>query len=203
MTMNNEHDLEALDLYALGALDEEEAAKVDRHVAECDLCARRLGDAERTVTAMLEREYAPRSRYRAFIGIGVAAALLLWIVPIGLLGGEVGRLHTAQLADATAVSALVHSHFLHVPFKPATPNAPRAKVLYGRSDPWLYVVADGSEPLEVRVVQAGSAVQRSVGTLRTVGGESSLFARAPHVRDVLLVRDGKTVARARLVGKDD
>lgn len=203
MTMNNEHDPEALDLYALGALDEEQAAKVARHVRDCDLCARRLGDAERTVTAMLERDYAPRSRSRAYIGIGAAAALLLWILPLGLLGGEVGRLHAVQLADATAVSALVHSHFLHVPFRAVAANAPHAKVLYGRSDPWLYVVADGSEPLEVRVVQAGSPLQHSVGTLRSAGGESSLFARTPHVRDVLLVRDGKTVARARLIGKDD
>jgi len=201
--MNNGHDFEALDLYALGTLDEERAAEIDRHVRECDMCAKRLGEAERTVTALLEREYAPaRRRLTYWIPATVAAALLLWVVPLGLLGSEVAKLHNAQLADATAVTALVHSHFLHVPFTAAT-DAPRAKVLYGRSDPWLYVVADGDEGLQVAVSAAGSANPRIVGTLRKVGQESTLFARAAHVREVMLLRDGKPVARAKLLGKND
>ncbi|MBV9270887.1 MAG: zf-HC2 domain-containing protein [Candidatus Eremiobacteraeota bacterium] len=201
--MNNEHDFEALDLYALGTLDEGRAADVDRHVSECAVCAKRLGEAEQTVTALLERQYAPQRGIKFWMPAAVAAALLLWLVPLGLLGNEVRTLHTAQIADATAVSALVHSHFLHVPFKSITNDAPRAKVLYGRSDPWLYVVADNGEGLEVAVSGAGQPRPQVVGTLRKVGEESSLFARASHVREVVLLRNGVPIARATLLGKND
>lgn len=202
--MNNEHDFEALDLYALGTLDEGRAAEIDRHVHECDMCAKRLGEAEQTVTALLERDYAPaRRRVTYWIPTAAAAAFVLWIVPLGLLGSEVGKLHDAQLADATAVTALVHSHFLHVPFSAVAPDVPRAKVLYGRSDPWLYVVADGDEGLQVAVSTGGTGNPQIVGTLRKVGQESTLFARAAHVREVTLLRGGKPVARAKLLGKND
>jgi len=201
--MNNEHDFEALDLYALGTLDEQQAAETEAHVRGCALCAKYLGEAEQTVTALLERDYAPARRRIFWMPSAIAAALVLWLVPLGLLGSEVGRLHNAQIAEATAVSALVHSHFLHVPLQPSAAGAPRAKVLYGRTDPWLYVVSDGTEPLAVAVIQTGSSEPHEIGALKSVGGQSTLFARAPHVREVLLIRDGKPVARARLLGKND
>src|SRR5690242_15465164 len=55
---NSPHIGEAAELYAAGQLDAAEVVVVDAHVAECEACLRRLGEAEETVLA-LERALKP------------------------------------------------------------------------------------------------------------------------------------------------
>ena len=70
----NAHIGENAELYALGVLDERTRALVDAHASNCEACAARLGEAERTIAlieedaempASLDRRMRPRSRARA------------------------------------------------------------------------------------------------------------------------------------------
>ncbi|MGH7729430.1 MAG: anti-sigma factor, partial [Vulcanimicrobiaceae bacterium] len=54
------HIEDAAELYALGALEPDEAAQVEAHLASgCDDCARRVGRAERMVAEM-EAAHVPQ-----------------------------------------------------------------------------------------------------------------------------------------------
>ena len=52
--MRDDHIGENAELYALGELDELEAARVERHARTCAACSSRLGDAEATVLQLVE-----------------------------------------------------------------------------------------------------------------------------------------------------
>lgn len=50
--MTTEHVDELIDLYALGALEPDEAARVDEHLAECARCRMQLDEAQRLTSLM-------------------------------------------------------------------------------------------------------------------------------------------------------
>ena len=190
------------ELYALGALPEIERAAADAHIAQCPQCARRVGEAEEAVAALVTPEpvspqldrrvraafaRAPLPRY---LYGAVAAALILGLLP------SVAFWQRSQVADTAqqqALSAMVHSHFLHAPFQKLAPDAPAAKVIYARTGEWLYVIATTGKNLTV------SANGRALGSLSGNGTERMLFvAHPPAVKTIELWDGTRAIARAAM-----
>lgn len=135
--MRDDHIGENAELYALGELDELEAARVERHARACAACSSRLGDAEATVLQLIEaggaatvpqaldrrvRFAQPVSPTRAWIG-AVAAAFVLGLLPWGWTMTQPRQNGTAQ----PAVDAMLVGHFSHAPLLPLKPARRRPK----------------------------------------------------------------------------
>lgn len=164
-----DHPDDDLEAYALGLLDAERGAAIDAHVAACDACARRLGEAEATVAALVEGEYAaepPERSPRARPARTVARALGL-AATFALVAGGLGaldlQLSTALRDDGTLVRNMVASHFVHAQFHSPSGTELEAKVVYERHGRWYEVLAteiDASYRIAV-ISPAGSSVVRA------------------------------------------
>jgi hypothetical protein len=194
--MNDEHPDDALELYALGALDRDEARAVDEHVARCVRCSRRLGEAERTIVALDEltvpvfeppAELASRiaTSARAVVPLvprptwnlarwGTLAACLA-VAAVGVTGtSEVVRDRATIASDDRALSAIAVSHFAHTTFTKNVVDAPTAKVLWGKSPHWLYVIVD-SAACACDVVATTAQGERDYGVPSVRGATATLF----------------------------
>lgn len=207
--MTTEHVAELAELYALGTLDDRERALVDAHVQTCDECAARLGEAEATVEQLVQpRSPSPaldRRMSAAFRTRGswrwtaplVAAAFVVGLLPsLAMWSGVFGRASFAS-DQQQAVTAMVGSHFVHAPFVPVDPAAPKAKVIYGRTGDWRYIVAQTARPYDVAVVSNGHPVW--LGTLHVSGDAGELFVpHAPAGNEYLLREGARVIARVML-----
>jgi hypothetical protein len=195
------------ELYALGQLGEADCLRIEGHLQHCTECARRVGDAEATVLRLIEADAneVPASSLPARLRSGafawrwiaaVAAAFVVGLLP--WIGNEVRRAPVAPADQQVVMTALLHSHFLHAPFVASVAGVPAAKVIYGRGGGWLYVLAAaGQKPLQIAVEQG--AKQTVVATLPA--GESTraaYVALATRADAVLLLEDGRAVARANV-----
>jgi hypothetical protein len=209
------HVTELAELYALGTLDERERALVDAHVRGCDACAARLGEAEATVAQLvvertpsreLDRRmraaFTARTPLRArlpwrWAAPLAAAAFVLGLIPSLLLWSGVFGAGSFAGDQQQAVQAMVNSHFAHAPFVPVAPDAPKAKLIYGRTGGWRYIVAQTAKPYDVAVQSGAQTV--SLGKLRVSGNAAVLFIeRAPAAREYLLREGSRIVARVTL-----
>jgi len=197
------HIDELAELYALGSLEPAEQSQVEAHIEGCEACRRRVSDAEHVVLALAEtqpqiepsrshlRAPAPSSALR--FAMGLAAGLIL---PLLILLPVAFRARQSQEQTDVALSALVNSHFNHVAFTGKTSDAPMAKLLYARTGEWLYVIVvrpRGDLTVELRSAQG----VRAVGTIAGNAADGSLFiARPGSVQEVLLARNGLTLAAA-------
>jgi anti-sigma factor RsiW len=195
----NEHLEEDAELYALGALPDAERAAAEAHIAQCDACARRIGEAEGTV-AVLVRPQAPssqldrrvhaifarRSNVRAFYPL-VAAALIVALLPGTFFWQRDRDLRASDAVSRQAVAAMIHSHFLHAQFVKLSPDAPAAKAIFARNGAWLYVIAVTGRDLTL------SAGGRVLGELSGTGNERALFVERPPATKSLLLSDGARV----------
>lgn len=191
---DTDHVGEDAELYALGALDEAGAARVERHVRDCGSCARRVGEAEATVLQLVPaQDAAPplgvlrfeRRAARAGWPAAVAAALLIGLLPWGM-----SRLHPAAGSGADqAQTAMLDGHFAHAPFVARVPGAPRGKLIYALRGGWLYViVAPGRDALDVAVVRAHT---RSVVASIPPGATTrSAFVRTHGRPNAVVLLDG-------------
>ena len=218
MTRHLGEDAEA---YALGLLDAGERAEIDRHVAECAVCLRRLGEAEASAArlAALLPQTAPSEALRARLmsstsgrvvplarrspgplrnwGFAIAAAFAL---AAGTSWYQIGVLQQRLTVDQLAVATLVHSHFRHVGMTNTSAAAGlSAKVVYARDGSWLYVLVDGaSGALDVNATIDGKVW--SCGRAMRQGETATLFVHPPRKpQAVELTRDGAIVARATLI----
>jgi hypothetical protein len=115
----------------------------------------------------------------------LAASLAL--VAIGVTGtNEVLRDRATIASDDRAFSAIAVSHFAHTTFTKVVPNAPTAKVLWGKTPHWLYVIVD-SPACDCSVVGTTGSGERDLGTPSTRGATATLF-----------VPDGDGVTRIEL-----
>lgn len=186
--MNGVHLGDDAELYALGALEPAERAAVESHLADCEECAVRVGNAEDVAAALAAAlpQYEPPARLGVrltgrygsalpFRGAAMWAALAVAATIVAGFFGWQGAAYRSQQARQTlAFTTLVNSHFLHVPMQRSNPAAPNAKVLYARDGSWLYVLAD--KPVNgLHVVLLRRGVQRDAGTLVAAGGAASLF----------------------------
>jgi anti-sigma factor RsiW len=209
--MLDDHIGENAELYALGQLDELEASRVERHVRTCDVCAKRLGEAEEAVLCLIEScdvaaeppaELDRRVRFsgqppRAWIA-AVAAAFLVGLLPWGVTTvrhSDEGSGSNQQLA----MNAMLAGHFLHTPVAALVPGAPHAKVIYPREGGWLYVlVGAASQSLDVVAVtgnQRTTIASIAPGTA-TRGAFVEIVQR---VSSVELLESGTPVGSARIV----
>jgi hypothetical protein len=217
--MNEEHPDESLELYALGALDRDEARAVDEHVASCAQCSRRLGDAERAVVALDElavpvfeppaelanriaessRRVVPLApRTRPNLARWSALAACIAVAAIGVTGtNEVLRDRATIASDDRAFSAIAVSHFAHTTFTNVVPDAPTAKVLWGKSPHWLYVIVD-STACECDVIATTAQGERDFGAPSPRGATATLFVPdADGVTRVELRRGATVLSAAR------
>lgn len=205
----HEHIEELAELYALGVLDDAERASVDAHAQSCALCARRLGEAEQFIADTIAEDepsgaldvrvraaFAPKRAFAPRWGSLVAAAFVLGLLP-GLLFAALYRpAQPFQTDRDRAIGAMVNSHFLHAQFKPLAPDAPKAKVIYGRSQPWRYFVAQTTHAYTVRAENANGA--SVLGALHVSGDAAELFVPQTSARSFVLVDGARVVARVRL-----
>lgn len=202
------HIGEDAELYALGALTGEERRAVDEHVRTCDLCAAELGQAEAAVAAAIVPSEPPLSLDRrmrtAFaaplpwrrIAPLLAACFVLGLLPLfALLPG-----HRDTSQHDRAVAALVNSHFAHVAFTAVTPDAPKAKLLYGRGvTGWRLIVAQTAHAYGVRGIANGHEVD--FGTLQISGASGELFVPQTPVRVFELYDGNREVSRSVIPGR--
>jgi hypothetical protein len=209
------HVAEMAELYALGALDPQERAHVDAHVATCAACERALGEAEATVTMLDDLTVARATpparlghriaasaqagspvragRPRAvFTGWYATAASIAFVLGIG--GGVTAdRMATAGKSngpDDRALATLATAHFLHESFRADAPGAPAAKVIYARDGGWLYVIVDAPN-CHCRIVAGSGEGQRDLGPPLQHGSTSTLFVEpAGRPSTLRLVGDG-------------
>jgi hypothetical protein len=194
------HLEEAAELYALGALPDDERAAAEAHVAECGACARRVGEAEEALAELatpqapspqLDRRvramFARRSGgARAFYPL-VAAAIIIALLPGALFWQRDRDLRAADAVNRQAVAAMIGSHFLHSQFVKVEPDAPAAKAIFARNGAWLYVIAVTGRDLTL------TAGGRTVGKLSGTGNERSLFIEHPPATKSLMLSDGSRI----------
>lgn len=206
----HEHIEELAELYALGALDDAERASVDAHVHSCATCAQRLGQAEALIAeltpevqppaaldARMRSAFVPRTRFTAPRWQGlVAAAFIIGLLP-GLIFAALYKPAAPFQADRDrAIAAMVNSHFVHAQFIALTPDAPKAKVLYGRGSPWRFFVAQSTHAYAVKAqTPQGASI---VGTLHVSGDAAELFVPQSDARTFVLLDGSRPVARVTL-----
>lgn len=208
--MRDDHIGENAELYALGELDELEAARVERHARTCEQCARRLGEAEATVLQLIEAggagETVPEALDRRIAFVKPAAPPRGWIAAvaaafvIGLLpwGWTVTQRHPTE-SGQPAIDAMLVGHFVHAPLLPLHTGAPSAKVIYAREGGWIYVLAaGGADSLDVATVTGGRV--DVVAALASSDATRAAFVKIPgRVDSVELLENGKPIAAAHLV----
>lgn len=193
------HIGESAELYALGTLGDDDRAQVDAHVVQCDACAARLGEAERTVAAMELSADARARRVRTWrVPAGLAAAaFVLGLLPSVWLWPAQQRTHAYDADREGALTAMVSSHFLHAQFQPLAAGVPKAKLIYARNGRWVYAVAETGKPLVLKARENGTEV--GLGTLHALGRSSELFVRdAGAGRSFVLSDGGRDIERVTL-----
>jgi hypothetical protein len=199
----NAHLEETAELYALCALPDAERAAAEAHIAQCGACARRVGEAEETVAVLVRPQapspqldrrvratFAPRGNVRAFYPL-VAAALIVALLPGAFFWQRDRDLRASDAVNRQAVSAMIHSHFLHSQFVKVAPDAPPAKAIFARNGAWVYVIAVTGRDL---TLTAGGHI---LGNLSGTGNERAIFVEHPPAAKSLALTDGSRVlARA-------
>lgn len=207
------HLEEHAELYALGMLDDVEAARARRHTEECEECRKRLIDAQNVVTQIaqaspqIEPDASLRTRLLISAGSAGRRTSRAWAwfaggTAAGILAASLvlvpGRFDHARLTERNdiAFSTIVASHFLHVPFTGLERSAPAGKMLYGKHAEWLYIIVHApTKTMEVQLV--GPNGTRIAGELSADGANATLFIANPgRFRVVELTVEGKPIARA-------
>lgn len=213
-----EHLGDDAELYPLGALDDDAAREVERHIAGCPLCAERVAQAggvaaslasalpavepspalQRRLSQALHPERRAGERFADLNGWSFALAAVFALAFLAL-GWKTLALRGQLAADDLALVTVVHSHFNHVSMTPRSANPVAAKVLYARDGSWLYVIADKPGGT-LRVVARTTAGSAALGVLAASGQTAGLLVRPPaRVESLVLQREGTTVASATLV----
>jgi hypothetical protein len=217
-----QHVEELAELYALGALDDIESARVRRHAAACTECAARLSDAEETVAAMAEDRAvplhavppaltrrvqssvgrasgsSPLSKYRAFVAVAAAAVVLTFVPTWFALHGAAPapmRQDEAALARIAAAGTQVN----HAQFMVTRSKAMDAKVLYGPRGDWYYIVVMHPRAgMQIAYVHGGH--MDVLGTVSAHGDSGTLYLPVNHKMDELAILEGdRVLADAHLV----
>jgi len=218
----NDHIDDQAELYALGALDEIERTRIERHVSACASCARRLGEAEATVTVLAAAEPShvpaeglsrrmrgalppqPRKMQRGFHWqsglVAVAALLVLTLIPVWVAVDRTrGRLAEMR-QDEVALARIASSPFDRAGFAMRSEGgAMGARVLYGADGSWYYVVVMHPKPnMQVAYVHGGR--MEMLGTVALHGESGSLYLPIKHKMEELALLDaGRVVGYAHLV----
>lgn len=198
------------DEYALGTLAPGEIETIDAHVRDCSICARLLGEVEEAVIGLIEHREPSRqlggriatmlrgaqSRRNSWQRFAFAAGFVLAI--LGMLVANVEERNQRHLIalQSTAMTAMLHGHFIHAQFATIVPGAPLAKVVFAREKRWLYIIVEGNRALQV----VGEPGDVSLGTTRPFGSTSTLFVPyAPGIAHVILQEGAQTIEQVRVL----
>ena len=203
--MFESHVGEDAELYALGQLDEAQRESFERHVSSCAECARRVGEAESTVLRLIEagpvtsaatvrpfiaRRSSQNWRWAAAIAAAFVLGLLPWLVT--------QRSSEQPAPQQVAMTAMLNSHFQHSQFVSDEPGAPAAKVIFGRSGGWIYVLA-GAGNAQLSIVTVANASMVTVATLAPSTQTRSVFVPLnTRIDRVLLTENGRQIAHANV-----
>ncbi len=213
-----EHLGDDAELYPLGALDDDAAREVERHIASCRECAERVTQADLVATSLastlpaaqpspalarrLSEAVHPQTnvtarRPAAWSLAGFALAAVFALAAIGL-GSRMLSLRSRLAADDLALVTVVHSHFNHVSMTPESANSVAAKVLYARDGSWVYIIAD--QPQGTLHVRTRTAAGTSDAGILVASGQTAtlLLHPAGRIESITLQRDGTDVASATL-----
>ena len=168
----NHIDQEA-ELYALGMLDDEERARIDDHLAECEPCTVRVGAAEAAVAALVDSTQLRKpDRGTPWWPVAVAAAFA--VTAMGLLGQNV-VMRGALASDGAILATMVDSHFDHTQFQtPAGAELP-AKAIYERHGKWYEILTDGTPAWHVVFVRTDGSREQAGAEFARRGAASVVY----------------------------
>lgn len=190
------------ELYAIGALDDAERARVDEHVAQCEACARRVGDAEAATAAMisadlLEDVFAVPAGVRAsrmLPWLAVAAAVCIFALPTAYFARDNARMSAAMHANETLASRIASGDLQSAGFTPMKGGPMRARVLYDRAGDWYCVIVDRSRaPMQVAYVRDDGSMETIGSVAMHPGAPSMAIMPIPHKMQRLALLDGNVV----------
>ena len=187
------------ELYALGMLDADERARVEDHLATCDVCARRVARAEAVIAGLAVLPPSPPALAKARRSNGIYGAAIA-IAAALFAGFAFGRTSAPQFYDDAVRTRLVHSHFRHVALRAKTLPGLDAKVLYGSDGAWVWVVIAQADCRCTVVGYRGTAVV-ALGEPSPQGITAELYVpnAGRLTRIVLAARgDNSTLAEADL-----
>ena len=179
------HIDEEAELYALGMLEDDERARVDEHLATCEPCSVRVGEAEAAVAALVDstQQRKPERRIARW-PIAVAAAFA--VAAAGLLAQNVS-LHAAVGTDGALLATMVNSHFDHIQFQAPDGAALPAKAIYERHGKWYEILADGTPAWHVVFVRPDGSRQAAGAEFERRGAASVVYvAQSQPVRAIEL-----------------
>jgi Putative zinc-finger len=220
--MMGEHIGDLAGLYAVGALGDAEKASLELHLQTCSSCRQLVGSAQDDVALIaslqprhdapaaltdriqrLLREALPlrvvqfRRRFNWPVGIGLAAALLIGILPSTYLWEQNRALRGAMLAQNAAMERLAVASYRTASFRSASGRL-AAQVMYAPDGSWyVVVVRDVSKTLQVAWMHDGTRTM--LGSAIPRGDLATLYLRKSHRMDRLALMDGdRVVAEATL-----
>lgn len=210
-----QHIDELAELYAVGALDDLERARVEHHVRECAPCTDRVRDAVETVEMIetLQPEYEPpaslKARIKASAGaakpplqgarrfapaLAVAAILVAAVIPWPWRFGANMQQDQVALARIAGSATVDRAQFSSV-----TNEQVRAEVLYNPDAHWYYVVVRSPQPgMQIGCIQNGRTVV--LGTVVAHGESGSLYL--PNVNptsELIILEKSAPVADAHVI----
>jgi anti-sigma factor RsiW len=220
--MTYEHVADLAELYALGALADDERAAVDAHLRVCAACAGAIGAAEEDVAriaaadtqwnvppaladrvdgVLQERPLRPRARARAATPAwqfaALAAALVLGLLPSAYLWSANRAMHDAMLTQSAAVERLASVPHRTTAFR-SSGEPIGAAVMYPSDGSWYVVlVRDASRAMQVAWMHDGERTM--LGSAVPRGGLAMLYLPKSHPMGRLALMDGdRIVAEATL-----
>jgi anti-sigma factor RsiW len=210
--MSREHVADAAELYALGALRDDETAAIDAHLRVCAQCALAFASAESDVALIasveahhaaplelnrrVERMLYPARRPWVF-GAALAAAVIVGFLPSAFLWSENRSMHDAMLAQNAAIARLMDASHRNAAFQGVGANI-AADVSYARDGSWYVVVVRGVSK-RLTVVWMHDGARSMLGSTVPHGDVAMLYLPKSHPMDRLALMDGdRIVAQATL-----
>ncbi len=218
--MTDGHVADLAELYALGALADDDRVAVDAHLRDCAACARAVGAAEDDVARIASAQTQwnapaeladriagllhvepplarPRFASRPWQFAAIAAALILGLLPSAYLWSENRSMHDAMLAQSAAVERLAAVPHRTTEFhRNGEPVA--AEVMYPSDGSWYVVlVRDTTKTMQVAWMHDGERTM--LGSAVPRGNVAMLYLPKSHPMGRLALMDGdRIVAEATL-----
>ncbi len=205
------------ELYALGALEDNERLQIEDHARNCLPCAKLLGNAERIVAdieselpaidppphleerimkSVRMREKARLRRPARFWG-SLAAVLLLGFVTT-VLGLRLWYADQQIHQNDMILTALSDSEYGHLSFRPQPTADPIARALCEKHGAWIYLILTRANSHLTLYGDRNGNRERLGHPVVSQGRLASLFIENPGKFAALeLVENGRVVAREK------
>lgn len=183
---NNQHDVEVLGVYVLGALDDNEARAVEEHLTGCALCRDELEELlglRSMLDVVPEKGFFPRARQLSWSRLGLVAAAAAVVamavgggILIGQRGGGADSPVVAQQIPATSTIAPAPSGTRFA--SNTSPSGARLTVRVEPAAGWVRVNASAAgiqagEKCRLVVVSRTGERQAAASWLVSANGEKS------------------------------